>query len=289
MRNSIGGTLIFLYALFFAFKAGASTQQQEIRVVADHWKDYTNPDGSGVYIEAIKEIFEPHGYTIDFQIMPFKRAVSKINNGSADILLAEEGMEHLIDSRLYNTETLLSPQQPIGESIVSALFPMDSSFTWGMIKQDHDSRIAWVRGYDYRRILGLPHKNVQLINNTQQGLKMLLLGRVDSFIDDIQDAIVAKRNPHFANAQFKYSIIRRYFLYPIFQKSKRGEVLSNLYDKGMKDLVISERFSAIYNENSMVYPFDLSDKELSILLLPPGSGMSPVDNDLSVDQTKNKK
>jgi len=288
MRNSIGGTLIFLYAVFLAFKAGASTQQ-EIRVVADHWKDYTNPDGSGVYIEAIKEIFEPHGYTINFQIMPFKRAVSKINSGSADILLAEEGLEHLIDSRLYNAENLLSPQQPIGESIVSALFPIDSSFTWGMIKQDHHARIAWVRGYDYRRILDLPHKNLQLINNSQQGLKMLLLGRVDSFIDDIQDSIVAKRNPYFSDAKFKYSLIRRYFLYPIFQKSNRGEVLSNLYDKGMKDLVSSQRFRDIYNENSIVYPFDLSDKDLSILMLPPGSGMSPVNNDLSVRKTKNNK
>jgi hypothetical protein len=66
-------------------------------------------------------------------------------------------------------------------------------------------------------------------------------------------------------------------------------MLSNLYDKGMKTLVSSQRFKGIYTENSIVYPFDVSDKDLSILMFPTGSGMSPANNNLSVHQTKNNR
>ncbi len=41
-----------------------------VNVVAEHWPDYTNRDGSGVYFELVKAVFEPQGIQVSTQILP---------------------------------------------------------------------------------------------------------------------------------------------------------------------------------------------------------------------------
>ena len=260
--------VLLVFFLFPLFGLAVESSDKTIRVVADHWKDYTNHDGTGVYIETIKQIYEPLGYTIDFHIMPFRRAVSRINLGSADILLAEENMQHLIKSQLYNAEDLLTPQQPIGISLVSAIFKSNSPLSWQEIKNNHNAKIAWIRGYEYRHTLGLPHTNIALVNNSEQGLHLLLSGRIDCFIDDIEDSVIAQNIDDLSNQKFNYKVINRKFLYPVFYNNTRGKTLISNYEEGIDKLIQNKKLLKLHIDKNIPYPFN-TDSHISYQ--PPAS------------------
>lgn len=268
----------YLLALLVTLSSisNANNTDKTIYVVADHWQNYTHHDGTGVYFEILRHIYEPHGYTIKSSIMPFKRAVSKINQNTADILLAEENMQHLIDSELYSAQHLLSPKQPIDKSNVSAIFTQQSPHTWLDIKNNSAAKLAWIRGYEYNNSLQLNHTRIDRLNNTPQGLNLLLSGRIDCFLDDIEDVVTAKQLPAYQHQQFKYEIVSQRMLYPVFYNSKRGAKLIKIYDQGMQQLIDSGMLNTIYNKAKLRYPFENKDGNVEPYTLPKNIGINKV-------------
>ncbi|MCR8924221.1 hypothetical protein NO559_15680 [Dasania sp. GY-MA-18] len=119
---------IFLAGLLFNFSFtphGHSNPDENLKtiyVVADHWPTYTEAQGKGLYFEVIRRIYEPLGYTIKPQIIPFRRAISYINLAKTDIFLADDNLRYLAKLDIYNTAKILQPLMPLNQSLVTAIY-----------------------------------------------------------------------------------------------------------------------------------------------------------------------
>lgn len=79
----------------FSSLAGAS----ELEVLCTDWKDYCNPDGSGIYFEIVDTIYRPSYSEIKKRVLPYKRSIFSAQQGHADIILGSYNNE--IKNMLY--------------------------------------------------------------------------------------------------------------------------------------------------------------------------------------------
>ena len=251
----------FLFFVLFGLSAlvcWSKDSSKTIHIVADEWPGFTQSDGNGFYFELIRKIYQPLGYDIRFKILPFRRAASQINQGSADILLVEEHVSKLASNELYIAEDLRSPRYPMDNSIVTALFLKQSNISWQQIKDQQRYHLSWIRGYGYGSSLAVNHHKVTLVGNTKQGLQLLVSGRIDCYLDDLTDINTNEIIAQFDKDLIKYEVVNIRPLYPLFYNSPRGKHLLKLYDQSMEQLIQSGEIYNIYLAANLDYNYVLT-------------------------------
>jgi polar amino acid transport system substrate-binding protein len=263
MKISVSSALLIAFTLFLISPVSADTAEQSktIHIVADEWPGYTEPGGKGFYFELIKNIFEAEGYSITQRIVPFRRAISLINHGEADIFLADDHPDYLSMLDIYDMTKILHPTHALNYSLVTALYLPTSTLNWSVTHKNNDTKIAWIKGYGYGETLKLKHSNPLLINNTQQGLHLLLSKRIDCYLDDLTDITMALTKPEFKNVELKREIINKRNLYPIFHNNDFGKSLAKIYDQRMGEMIKSGEIYDLYRQAGLNYNDVLKPKE----------------------------
>lgn len=95
-----------------------------IHVASEHWPGFSNHDGSGLYFEIIKAVYEPLGITVKFSIEPFKRARHSTVQQQYDVVIGTYSQAD------RGNNLLLTPHHPINAERVLAIYHKDSSFNW---------------------------------------------------------------------------------------------------------------------------------------------------------------
>src|SRR5688572_6976400 len=82
-------TLLYRAAIFMLLisagqlSAEAKTPKPTITFITESWEGYTNTDGTGVYLELIKKVFEPD-HNVVIKYVPWKRAMTTFAKGDID-------------------------------------------------------------------------------------------------------------------------------------------------------------------------------------------------------------
>lgn len=236
-----------LSATAFADAKPAQNPIKTLKVVSEYWPGHTNLDGSGLAFELLRRVFEPSGYAVRTQNMPYTRSVGLVQRGEADAFVGSYYLE---------VPDVLYPHWSYDKDEIYALGLADQPpLTLDTVNQ---YRLGWARGYSYQKYLPKAH-DFREIYRRGGILGMLDKHHIDYFIDassEVAAVLKSSEQPERYRAEFLIGLP----LYIGFVNSPRGRELAELYDKRMTELIKSSALKAIFTRWDQPYPFD-QDKE----------------------------
>ncbi|NRR32316.1 transporter substrate-binding domain-containing protein [Oxalobacteraceae bacterium] len=163
------------------------TGRRELLVVGTHFDRVyeRESDGSfsGIGAELLRQAAAQLGYPLRFESYPWKRAQVMLSQGLADILVGPyKSAERL--------QTMAFSERPIFQDEVAFYARAGSRQRWdGDYDALRSQRIValngWVYGDGFDRARPILH--LSIANTVQNGLTMLVHGRVDLFASDVRD------------------------------------------------------------------------------------------------------
>jgi len=216
---------------------------KSIHVTSKEWNGYTNKDGTGVYWEVIKAIYEPMGIEVRTWVMPWKRAELTTLTKNADALL---GAYYIKDKEFLYPKWHFSVEEPI-----VAIFKNDITRDWENegIKVLSDKTVAWIRGYGFEKTL---FKNIQVkvkeLSKLSSGLGMLGFNRIDAVLDyESNIRPWAKKNNVDLNKDYSMKIAKEgNKLFVALANMERSKKLIKIFDERMNILTKSREIEKIY-------------------------------------------
>jgi len=238
---------IFFPAFFptvFAF-GNEAAKITEIRIVTPSWPDQTNEDGTGLFFDIVRSVYEPAGIKMTYKIFPWKRAEAMIASDEADAMLSA-----------LKRKDRLTPEYPLWVEYTAVVFRKDKVKEWKGLKILDNKRSVWLRGYDFHTTSYL--KSVKLdweeIDAYESAWKMLEKGRTDFYIDalaDIEQYI--KKNKPDMNV-YQVETIWGENAYMSFSKSEKSKKLIEIYDKRIIELFKSGELKKIFEKWNVIFP-----------------------------------
>ncbi len=159
-----------------------------IRFECDYWAPYNGDPKSlypGFQYEIAKIIFEKAGHKVVYNVMPFSRALQRLESGDADAtfgLLKEEAQKN----------KLLIPSQNIGFSSYSFFVLHDNKWRYNGIKSLESQMLGVIQDYDYNELNHYINTNknsikVQVMagdSSLEKNINKLINNRITVIVDD---------------------------------------------------------------------------------------------------------
>ena len=64
----------------------ASSNPASIHIATESWDLYSNTDGTGLFLDITRAIYEPRGIRIEVEFVPYKRALRLLEQQKADAM-----------------------------------------------------------------------------------------------------------------------------------------------------------------------------------------------------------
>ena len=250
VRLAVGCHLLLLLALCLpVLPANAEKLPQKITVASEYWANQSHHDGTGLYFELMKAIYEPLGIKVEFLLEPFLRAKLATINGEADVFVGTYSQDY------RGNDLLLTPKHPINTERTIAILHYDSDLTWREIYQKNRAdapehirpySMGWVIGYNYDL-----HFNVKKIHEfrlLEQGLKMVANKRMDVLIDNINDMDQAMLTMPGIEQHLKWELIGKRNVFMAFTNNPKAAQLCKIFDKKMAAMLASGELRQIYDK-----------------------------------------
>ncbi len=227
--------------------SGVAAEVKEMTIVCEEWEGYTNKDGTGVYWEVVKTIFQPAGITVTTKVVPWKRAESLVETQTVDAIAGDYYYKEM-DGKDY-----MYPKWHLSvEDDITALYKngMIENLENLGVKALFGKEVAWIRGYDFDQSL---LKDVAVkkneFTNLGNGIKMLNFGRVDVIIDYKTTLVPAAKEAGVDLSNFTFSLVQPgNKLFVAFANNNKAQVLIKVFDERMGQLVQSGEIEAIYKK-----------------------------------------
>ncbi|MBN2651248.1 MAG: transporter substrate-binding domain-containing protein [Spirochaetales bacterium] len=217
-----------------------------ISVATPQWDGTTNSDGTGLFFDILRAVYEPVGYRLDIQFMPWKRALTLVQVAEADLIIGF----YYNESDLYR---FCYPKWPFKIEETVAVFKKERVKNWNGISTLHGQSVLWPRGYNYHLFLGDVVPKWSEVECSQQGLKMIEVDRALFFLDASDDLLIAFEKLGFSREIYAIEVILSENLYYAFTLSPRGQKLADLYDQRIQVLIKSGELKKIFEKNGVKY------------------------------------
>lgn len=231
-------SLVMLALLCLSFPIAVLADDKKVLLVSEEWEDATNPDGTGVYWELLREVYEAAGYKVEHMTVPYARAVAMVLQGDADAW---------VGSYMDEEEEALYPKWHFDADIVMAAFRKDKMPEFKGQASLAGKRVGWVRGYNYDEYLKVDVQMTEL-NNRESGLNMVLRDRLDAVLDDAEELALALENIKADAEPLKKVKLMQLPLYLAFHNSERSKALIKVFDQHFEPLVKSGRVQALFDK-----------------------------------------
>jgi polar amino acid transport system substrate-binding protein len=239
--------LCLLLLLLFAANGNgaiiAEVDPQYINVAANEWEDQTNADGSGLYFDLIRAVYQPMGIQVRIRTLPFKRAAMLLRNQTID---ASAGFYSAETAKQIGWHFYATPKRPIDAERITAIFKKGTMQNWRYPGSLTGKRVAWISGYGYELAIKAEMEH-QTINSQSQGWKLLQAGRVDVYLDSESDAIAAADASGVNLDDYQFETVVWENLYVPFAVNKKGLRLMRIFDKRMEELHNSGELAELYH------------------------------------------
>jgi len=233
--------VFLLLFILLQFNLFANENIKSILVVSESWDGYTNKDGSGLYFDVVRAIYEPVGIKVKVKIYPYSRTTDMVKNKKADLWLAS-----YIDEEDY----AVYPKYYFDQDVVTAMYKTKYFPNFVGEESLKNKNVCWVRGYDIDEYMDVP-----VIKNERNDRKSILLGlekdRFDFFLDDRDDMQNAIEKNNFDTKAYSFRELYSFKLYPAFRDDKRGKILRDIWDKRFEKLLKSGELKKIYVKNNL--------------------------------------
>jgi len=234
--------------LLFAAGALAHAAPSVLHLRADSWMPFNgDPAGEkpGYVVEFLREIFEPLGVKIDYQVMPWADALKSAEGGEIDGVLCANASE---------AEHLLLGTEPVAEPQFSLFVRKDSPWKYQNLRSLQGVQLGAVEGYKYwDSIDGYIKKSTPPAVHFYSGDSPAALAAADlaaGKVDVVVESVLVFYWTLKGNGQ-KISDFRTAYteksdpLFVAFHKNKRGLEYSKMLDEGLRRLKSNGRFDSI--------------------------------------------
>lgn len=245
---------LLLIAIICSALNSANAQQppsQVINVTTPEWQGATNLNGTGIYFEIIKAIYEPLGFEINVKFVPFKRALIRIESKKSDIMFGVYSSE--VNSMLGDNY-LLTPEFHLNLEHAIAIYKKERNFIWHGVDTLKNHTATLINGYDYHLYLDIEINYVE-VNTPAQGWKLLNSDRADFFIHDLAEVEYYFNEMGIPKENYQTEIVISKPVYAGFSKSLKSKELLEIYNKRMRKLIKNGQLAAIYKKWGYENPY----------------------------------
>ncbi|USH04505.1 transporter substrate-binding domain-containing protein [Grimontia kaedaensis] len=237
----------FTLAAFIALPSTANPQgDKEIILVSEAWEDATEKDGSGLYFEIMRRVFEPLGYSIKTITTTYSRSI---------YLVQTKRMDAFLGSYIDEQEKVLYPYWHFDAEQVSAVYKASVIPTWKGEETLEDRTVGWVKGYDYNHYIDTKF-TIHEVKSRRQGLSMVYSDRLDFLIDAREELVEEFELGYLNRDEFEMANIMDLKLYPGFADTEKGQELRRIYDERFEELLNKGEIKRLFDEYEWEYfPF----------------------------------
>lgn len=238
---------IIVFILAAAILLPATALAEEIVIVSEEWEEATNADGTGFYWDVIKKVFEPAGYTVKTETMPYARSVNAVEKGQAHAWVA---------SYINETDWAVYPAVNLDADQVAGVFKKGALDPAKGAAALDGKNVGWIKGYGYDEYLDVP-VTMQEVTSRDSGMKMVERDRMDVFLDAKHELKAELEKGEVDAAALEMADFLELKTYLAFQNSDLGRKLAQVWDERMKELHASGELKALYSGAAYteVYPF----------------------------------
>ena len=233
-----------LFIIIFAL-TNIANAQSSFNFVTMQWPYQTQSDGTGLYFEIIKSVYDPAGIKIKYDFLPFKRAKFMVEQNRSDAIVC--GYKSPSEPGTYK---YLFPKWHIDIDQVYVIFKKNTIKGWKGKASFTGKRIGWQRGYDYfKNIMSDPIELTEFDDMTN-GLRMLQADRYDFIFGYINHfKISSKEITGFDINDYQIEPISQgKKLYIKFSNTEHSQKLINIFDDRMDQLYKSGELKKTYSK-----------------------------------------
>lgn len=242
-RAALAGALSL--AIAGLARAETAGKPKQIELVSEAWHDLTRKDGSGLYFDLVRMVFERQGVQVRIRIVPYARSVQIVREKKADAWVA---------SFLQEKDFPLYPKWHFDRNAQVVVYRKNLPAGFTDLKSLRNQRVAWLRDFGLDRYIREPMKITE-VDALSSGLQMLEHGRIDYLVCAKSDLADAVKNDKINMAPFETKFMLHLGLFLAFADTPRGAQLRDLWDREMESLHKAPEFRAIYQKYGYDYPF----------------------------------
>ncbi len=258
MKTCLKVWILALCLLLLTVTTGFATERETIFVVTESWAYCTQEDGTGLYFDLLRLVYEPLGMVLNTRIMPYSRAVATVSNKAADIVIG-----------LYEEEAegVIYPEVPFSADAITVLYKSPTVFLGA--ESLEGKNVVFIRGYSYDAYILVPMQ-VNELASRDQAVNMILAGRADFFVDNYWDTTDTLLEMGLAMEEFHLRVLKLLPMYMVFADTEKGHRLAALFDEHFAERVRDGSVFALfqayemeeeYEDLLLTYPFLSRDKE----------------------------
>ena len=218
----------------------AGNQPSEIIMASEEWTNATNRDGTGLYWDIFRAIYEPVGIKTKFIIQSYKGSVRLVKKKRVD---AAVGIyPDLIRGALFS-------QYPFVKDYILVLYKKNKLHQWNGQESLQNKRVAWIKGYSYDEFLEVPVIKREF-SNRDIILRRLEDDQVDFFLDTRNDMESVLNKGIVEVSCYMVETVLELDRYLVFADNRKGRKLKKIFDYRFPRLVKSgeiERLIAKWN------------------------------------------
>lgn len=243
--------LLLLLMPAMAGEGGDGHAVETMVVAADRWCPYNcEPDSEepGYLIDVLREIFEPRGVTVEYRVMPWKRAVFETELGRIDGALGavagDRGRNLIGEEGLGTNATVIVVRR--GEAFEYTGPDSLNGRTIGIVADySYDSGGGLDRYLRQRRAVGDALYVVRQDDPLRSLFAMLARGRIDAFPENRYVARYAMGNMELLDSVSLVETGQGDAVYVAFSPNDRGRRFVGQLDAGIRRLRASGRLAEI--------------------------------------------
>jgi len=226
--------IVMFYSICFPASAGSTPA--EIILVSEEWANATNKDGTGLYWDIFRAVYEPVGIKTKFIIRSYKGSVSLVKKRQADAVVGihPEKIQGAISSRY-----------PFAKDYVLALFKKNKIDQWNGPETLKNKKIGWIKDYSFDDYLEVPVIKKEF-SKRETILRHLDNDQIDFFMDTRNDVESVLNKGIIDVTRYTVETVLELERYLIFADNKKGREFKKIFDYRFPNLVKSGEIEKLF-------------------------------------------
>ena len=251
LRYKTNNNALLLCAVIFIllFKTSATqaiAQPKSIDLVSAPWVNGARDDGTGLYLDIMRLVYEPLGIKVKNKITNYSHSVALVKREEKDAWLG---------SYLSEEANIIYPKWHFDADVVCAFYKKSSGVDWQGATSLIGKNVGWVKGYNYNKYIDV-NFNIKEFNTRKQAIKALENGELDFLLEAHNEMDNEFITHHLDETQFSRHHLMNLNIFLGFADNEKGKMLADIFDLRFALLLKSGEIKKLYNKwNWPIYPF----------------------------------
>jgi len=228
--------ILFFVLCPICFSALAGSPPAEIVLASEEWANATNKDGTGLYWDIFRAVYEPVGIKTKFIIRSYKGSVSLVKKNQADAM---------VGIHPEKIQGALSSRYPFVKDYVLVLFKKNNLYQWNGQETLKNKKVGWIKGSSFDEYLEVPVIKRELAKR-ENILRRLDKNQIDFFMDTRNDVESVLNKGIIDVTHYTVETVLELERYLVFADNRKGKELKKIFDDRFPRLVESGELDKLF-------------------------------------------